>query len=73
MSIEQLAPHPEGARYTVRALGSADFAHLRRLEAEIWSGDGAGELCPTTCASALSSTVTGASWPWTATGLWVTC
>ncbi|WP_052571874.1 GNAT family N-acetyltransferase [Geothrix fermentans] len=46
MTIETLSPHPEGARYAVRPLGSADFAHLQRLEAEIWSGDGAGELCP---------------------------
>lgn len=46
MTIETLAPHPEGARYTVRSLTRSDFAHLRRLEAEIWSGDGTGELCP---------------------------
>ena len=35
MTIETLTPHPEGVRYTVRPLGSADFSHLRRLEAEI--------------------------------------
>ena len=46
MTIETLTQHPEGARYTVRSLGSSDYAHLRRLEEEIWSGDGAGELCP---------------------------
>ena len=46
MTIETLAPHPEGARYAVRPLSSSDYVHLRRLEAEIWSGDGAGELCP---------------------------
>ena len=46
MTIETVAQHPEGARYTVRSLGSADFPHLQRLESEIWSGDGAGELCP---------------------------
>jgi ribosomal protein S18 acetylase RimI-like enzyme len=46
MTIETLAPHPEGARYTVRTLASTDFAHLRQLEAEIWAADGAGELCP---------------------------
>jgi len=46
MSIETVTQHPEGARYTVRPLSSADYTHLRRLEAEIWSGDGAGELCP---------------------------
>ena len=26
--------------------GSGDFPHLKRLEQEIWSGDGAGMLCP---------------------------
>ena len=46
MSIETVTQHPEGARYSVRPLRSSDFAHLRRLESEIWSGDGAGELCP---------------------------
>ena len=46
MTIETLAPHPEGARYTVRPLTSGDFVHLRRLESEIWSDDGAGQLCP---------------------------
>lgn len=46
MTISRVAPHPDGARYTVRPLESTDFGHLRRLEAEIWSGDGTGELCP---------------------------
>ena len=46
MTIEPITQHPEGARYTVRSIGSDDFVHLQRLEAEIWSGDGAGELCP---------------------------
>lgn len=46
MTIETLAPHPEGARYVVRPLSTADFGHLQRLEAEIWAKDGAGELCP---------------------------
>jgi hypothetical protein len=46
MTIQAIAPHPEGVRYAVRPIASGDFDHLRRLEAEIWSGDGAGELCP---------------------------
>lgn len=34
------------SRYTVRALSGDDFPHLRRLEAEIWSEDATGQLCP---------------------------
>lgn len=34
------------SRYTVRALSPEDFPHLQRLEAEIWSADAAGQLCP---------------------------
>lgn len=37
---------PEGSPYVVRSLVSGDYAHLVRLEAEIFSGDGAGQLCP---------------------------
>jgi GNAT superfamily N-acetyltransferase len=37
---------PAQPRYEVRSLGPGDFAHLKRLEQEIWSGDGAGMLCP---------------------------
>ncbi len=36
----------EGGRVSVRALEGGDFGHLRRLEAEIWGGDAAGQLCP---------------------------
>ncbi|HJU83528.1 MAG TPA: GNAT family N-acetyltransferase [Holophagaceae bacterium] len=44
--MQALTPTPEGSRYTVRPLTSADYAHLRRLEAEIWGGDATGQLCP---------------------------
>ena len=44
--MQPLLQNPEGSRYSVRALQSADFRHLRRLEAEIWGGDATGELCP---------------------------
>ena len=37
---------PEGPRYAVRPLTSADYRHLRRLESEIWGGDATGQLCP---------------------------
>jgi len=43
--IELQTPTPEGSRYTVRPLVSGDYYHLKRLEEEIWSGDGAGQLC----------------------------
>ncbi|HJV91695.1 MAG TPA: GNAT family N-acetyltransferase [Holophagaceae bacterium] len=46
MTLETVPPNPEGSRYQVRALVSADYAHLRRLETEIWGGDAAGQLCP---------------------------
>jgi ribosomal protein S18 acetylase RimI-like enzyme len=45
MSPIQLQP-PEGPRYTVRPLASDDYRSLQRLEAEIWSGDATGQLCP---------------------------
>ena len=44
--MQPLPQNPEGSRYSVRALTSADFRHLRRLESEIWGGDATGELCP---------------------------
>jgi len=37
---------PAQPRYEIRPLGPGDFAHLQRLEQEIWSADGAGMLCP---------------------------
>jgi len=40
------AHRPEVGRVVVRALESGDYAHLRRLEAEIWGDDTAGQLCP---------------------------
>jgi ribosomal protein S18 acetylase RimI-like enzyme len=45
MSFVQLE-NKEGSRYLVRDLRSDDYPHLRRLEAEIWGGDAAGQLCP---------------------------
>jgi len=44
--VQPLPQNPEGSRYSVRALTSEDFRHLRRLESEIWGGDATGELCP---------------------------
>jgi ribosomal protein S18 acetylase RimI-like enzyme len=44
--MQALTPNPEGSRYIVRPLESADYAHLRRLESEIWGGDATGQLCP---------------------------
>ena len=35
----------EANRYTIRPLVSADYAHLQRLETEIWGGDTTGMLC----------------------------
>jgi ribosomal protein S18 acetylase RimI-like enzyme len=46
MTLETLPPNPEGSRYVVRALQSADFWHLKRLETEIWGEDATGQLCP---------------------------
>jgi ribosomal protein S18 acetylase RimI-like enzyme len=46
MTLETLPANPEGSRYTVRALRSADFWHLKRLESEIWGEDATGQLCP---------------------------
>ena len=46
MTLETLPPNPEGSRYVVRALQSADFWHLKRLETEIWGEDATGKLCP---------------------------
>lgn len=46
MTLETLSTHPEGSRYTVRPLDSADFWHLKRLESEIWGADATGQLCP---------------------------
>lgn len=33
-------------RYDIRPLAPGDFAHLQRLEREIWEQDEVGELCP---------------------------
>ncbi len=46
MTLETLPPTTEGSRYSVRALESADFWHLKRLETEIWGEDATGQLCP---------------------------
>lgn len=46
MTLESLPTNPEGSRYAVRALESADFWHLKRLETEIWGEDATGQLCP---------------------------
>lgn len=41
----QLQP-TAGPRFIVRTLTSEDYPRLQRLEAEIWSGDATGKLCP---------------------------
>jgi ribosomal protein S18 acetylase RimI-like enzyme len=46
MTLETLPQTQEGSRYSVRALESADFWHLKRLETEIWGEDATGQLCP---------------------------
>ena len=46
MTLETLPANPEGSRYAVRTLQSADFWHLKRLEAEIWGENATGQLCP---------------------------
>lgn len=46
MTLETVPQNPEGSRYQIRALASADYAHLRRLESEIWGQDATGQLCP---------------------------
>ena len=45
-TLETVPPNPEGSRYEIRALRTEDYAHLRRLEAEIWGQDATGQLCP---------------------------
>lgn len=44
--MEQVPVPTDAPRYEIRPLGHGDFAHLRRLEREIWGGDEVGELCP---------------------------
>lgn len=46
IQMREVETSSDQPRYEVRPLGSADYAHLRRLEAEIWGGDAIGELCP---------------------------
>lgn len=49
MAPIQLQESPNTAdtsRFVVRPLESADFAHLQRLEQELWAGDATGTLCP---------------------------
>jgi len=41
----QVAAPAGTSRYLIRPLESGDYARLRRLEEEIWGGDGAGQLC----------------------------
>lgn len=36
----------ETGRYTLRSLVSDDFRHLQALEAQVFGGDSAGQLCP---------------------------
>ncbi|HJW08471.1 MAG TPA: GNAT family N-acetyltransferase [Holophagaceae bacterium] len=44
--MQALTPTSEGSRYTVRSLETGDYAHLRRLESDVWGGDATGQLCP---------------------------
>ncbi len=45
-TLAAVPPTLEGSRYQIRALRTEDYAHLRRLEAEIWGEDATGQLCP---------------------------
>ncbi|BDU76949.1 GNAT family N-acetyltransferase [Mesoterricola sediminis] len=44
--MQEIQAGPGVARYEVRPMRPSDYPHLRRLEREIWSQDGVGELCP---------------------------
>ena len=48
MAIQmQEVPVPlDQPRYDIHPVGSGDYAHLQRLEREIWGHDAVGELCP---------------------------
>jgi ribosomal protein S18 acetylase RimI-like enzyme len=49
MATTNLTPVPppvNASRFTIRALESADFQNLQRLEDEIWGDDPTGQLCP---------------------------
>lgn len=46
MSHTPAAPPSESGRYTLRTLESDDFRHLQHLEAQVFGGDRAGQLCP---------------------------
>ena len=45
-ALTSVPPTLEGSRYEIRALRTEDYAHLRRLESEIWGEDATGQLCP---------------------------
>lgn len=46
IQMQAVAVPLDQPRYDIHTLGSGDFAHLRRLEREIWGEDQVGELCP---------------------------
>jgi len=46
IQMQAVAVPSDQPRYDIHTLGSGDFAHLQRLEREIWGGDQVGELCP---------------------------
>lgn len=45
-TLTPVPPPTNISRFTIRALESADFHDLQRLENEIWSDDPTGQLCP---------------------------
>jgi ribosomal protein S18 acetylase RimI-like enzyme len=45
-TLTPVPPPTNASRFTIRALESADFLNLQRLEQEIWGGDPSGQLCP---------------------------
>ena len=45
-ALTPVPPPTNANRFTIRALESADFQNLQRLENEIWSDDPLGQLCP---------------------------
>ncbi len=46
IQLQDVPGSADTSRFVVRALASADFPALRRLEADLWAADPAGQLCP---------------------------
>ena len=46
MQMQEVPVPLDQPRYDIHPVGSEDYAHLRRLEKEIWGADEVGQLCP---------------------------